>query len=188
MIVPARIVGVVTDCVHCCAVLAVLLQWWAGLNRTSANISRRVGSNEAIPIHIDCVPLYRSHTHTDAKHRHIFRAMFPFDPDPHFVPTVYMSLPSLSAAILYAYKVAHHTIDMHLHNLNRLFLPNMDSTRLEMFIPVSFPVEVILSSVLKIVEQEILLHCVFRTTSLYSFYNFCIPLWNFVLPCRQQYF
>lgn len=41
----------------------------------------------------------------------------------------------------------------------------MDSTRLEMFIPVSFPVEVILSSVLRIVEQEMLLHCVFRTTS-----------------------
>lgn len=91
MIVPARIDGVVTDSVHC-AVVWLLLQWWAGLNRTSANISRRVGSNEAIPIHIDCVPLYRSHTHTDAKHRHIFRAMFPFDPDPYFVPTVYMSL------------------------------------------------------------------------------------------------
>lgn len=30
----------------------------------------------------------------------------------------------------------------------------MDSTRLEMFIPVSFPVEVILSSELRIVEQE----------------------------------
>lgn len=114
--------------------LWLLPQWWAGLNRTSANISRRVGSNEAIPIHIDCVPLYRSHSHTDAKHRHIFRASIltqQFICHLQAYPPLYSmhtKLPitqSICICIIYAD-----------------FLLHIDSSRLEMFIPVSFPVQV----------------------------------------------
>lgn len=112
-----RIDGVVTDCVHCWPVVAAAVM----VGRSEQDLCQHIASCRQQWGHSNsyrlctAVPVTHSYCHTDAKHRHIFRAMFPFPF--HFDPH---SLPSLSAAILYAYKVARHTIDMHLHNLNWL--------------------------------------------------------------------